>query len=207
MWNILASDPIIFILFASGLVIAITIHEFAHAWTADKLGDPTARLQGRVTLNPLAHLDPIGTLALFLFRFGWGKPVAFDPYNLKNPLRDTALIALAGPVSNIVLATTLALISRLLPVPELVSLAIIPTIYINIVLAIFNLVPIYPLDGSKILLALLPHETAMEYDEVMHRFGTIILLALIFPWLNNSSPISLLISPPIELIAGLLIGS
>lgn len=99
MLNTLLQNPIVFIMSAIGLVIAVTVHEFCHAFVADYLGDPTPRVQGRVTLNPLAHLDPFGTLALLFIGFGWGKPVEFDPYNLKHKTRDTALIALAGPVS------------------------------------------------------------------------------------------------------------
>ena len=107
--------------FLFGLIIAITVHEFAHALLADRLGDPTPRSQGRLTLNPLAHLDPLGTLMLFLFRFGWGKPVIFDPYNLAHPRRDAGIISLAGPASNILLATILALSLRFLPLPQLLS--------------------------------------------------------------------------------------
>src|SRR3990167_2370413 len=106
--------------FLFGLIIAITIQEFAHAFLADRLGDPTPRAQGRLTLNPLAHLDPVGTLMLLIFRFGWGKPVIFDPYNLAHPRRDAGLISLAGPVSNIILAIGLSLILRFIPLPTLI---------------------------------------------------------------------------------------
>src|SRR3990167_2193714 len=113
MLSQLVANPIVFIFWALGLILAITIHEFAHALAADRLGDPPPRLQGRLTLNPLAHLDPIGTLMLLLTRFGWGKPVQFDPFNLANPRRDAALISLAGPVSNLLTATLLSLLIRL----------------------------------------------------------------------------------------------
>src|SRR3990172_8857289 len=96
-------NPVEFIFGLVALIVAITIHEFSHAAAAERLGDPTPRLQGRLTLNPLAHLDPLGTLMLILIRFGWGKPVQFDPYNLRHPRRDSAIISLAGPTSNIVL--------------------------------------------------------------------------------------------------------
>src|SRR3989344_4241957 len=95
---------LIFLLFAVGVIIAITVHEFAHAASAEKLGDPTAKVHNRVSLNPLNHLDPIGTLLIFLVGFGWGKPTPFDPYNLKNPKKDSAIISLAGPASNLILA-------------------------------------------------------------------------------------------------------
>src|SRR3989344_8883223 len=100
MLDFLLTNPVMFIVWAGALVTAITIHEFAHAWMAVYLGDPTPKLQGRLTLNPIAHLDPIGTLMLLLVRFGWGKPVQFDPYNLENPKRDSAIISLAGPGAN-----------------------------------------------------------------------------------------------------------
>src|SRR3989344_4785860 len=101
----LLTNPIELLFIVPTLLIAITVHEFAHAFSADRLGDPTPRLQGRLTLNPLAHLDPLGTIMLFLVRFGWGKPVQFDPFNLRNPRRDAAIISLAGPLANVVLAT------------------------------------------------------------------------------------------------------
>src|SRR3989338_8810889 len=144
--------------FLFGLIIAITVHEFAHALLADRLGDPTPRSQGRLTLNPLAHLDPVGTLMLLLFRFGWGKPVIFDPYTLAHPRRDAGIISLAGPASNILLATILALSLRFLPLPQLLSPFFYITILLNITLAVFNLIPVYPLDGEKILAALLPRD-------------------------------------------------
>lgn len=168
---------------------------------ADRLGDPTPRLQDRVTLNPLAHLDPVGTLALLFFGFGWGKPVVFDPYNLDNHRRDTLLIAGAGPLSNILLATLLALIAPLLPIP----LALIQVIIsVNIMLAIFNLVPIHPLDGGKILSGLLPRELAREYDAALEQYGIWVLLLLVFPVAGGTSAVSYLIGPVIGLVEGIL---
>lgn len=206
MLGLLFSNPLAFAIIFPGLLVSIAIHEFAHAWTADRLGDPTPRLQGRVTLNPLAHLDPIGTVMLLVTRFGWGKPVEFDPYNLKDPIRDTALIALAGPAANVVIAILLAVILRfnLIPIDWLV-VGTVQVIFINIVLAIFNLVPVYPLDGSKILLAILPRETAYEYDAFMHRYGMFVLLALILPWAGGLSPVSALIAPIINFVVNLLL--
>ena len=206
--SLLFSNPVVFVIVAAALVIAITIHEFAHAWTADHLGDPTPRIQGRVTLDPRAHLDPLGTAMMLLIGFGWGKPVAFDPYNLKDPKRDGALIALAGPASNILLAVALALIIPLIEVlipaaATVLSQVLSLLLYFNVMLAIFNLVPVYPLDGSKILLALLPPDLAYEYEQVMTRFGTFILLALIIRW-NGYSPIQQLISPVIAAVVSLL---
>ncbi len=209
MLNLLFSSPIAFVILAVVLVASITIHEFAHAWAADHLGDPTPRSQGRITLNPLAHLDPLGTLAILLIGFGWGRPVVFDPYNLKNPVKDAALIALAGPASNLILATIVAVAFKLGLLGFLGAIgasAIITLIVsLNVMLAIFNLVPVFPLDGEKILVALLPRTTAIEYSQFMRRYGMIVLLFLLAPWSGNS-PISRLISPIIGFITNLLIG-
>lgn len=206
--SLLFENPILFLLVAGGLVIALTIHEFAHAFVADKLGDPTPTYQGRVTLNPLAHLDPIGTLAILLVGFGWGKPVEFDPFNLKDEKRDTALIALAGPASNLLLAGALSFLLTLLPASSLALGVLYPVVqyivYVNVMLAVFNLVPVYPLDGSKILQSLLPPENALAYEQFMNRYGSIVLLMLIVPW-GGSSPVSALISPIISFIVNLIV--
>lgn len=205
--SILFSDPLAFFILAAVLIMAITVHEFAHAWMADKLGDPTPRHQDRLTLNPLAHLDPIGTAMIFLIGFGWGKPVVFDPYNLKDPIKDTALVALAGPVSNLLLAAVLAIatpiLSSLFGIPaEILTTISYFAIFYNVMLAIFNLVPVHPLDGGKILVALLPRQLALEYEQFMGRYGTIVLLALIFPW-SGTSAISTLITPIINVVVNL----
>lgn len=202
--SLLLSNPIAFLILAAVLIVALTIHEFAHAWMADRLGDPTPRHQGRLTLNPLAHLDPLGTAMIFLIGFGWGKPVQFDPYNLKDPRRETALIALAGPVSNLLLATLIAILVPL--VSPILGNTFVETIsylaiFYNVMLAIFNLVPIHPLDGSKVLVALLPKQLALEYESFMLRYGTFVLLALIIPW-SGISPIAALITPVIDVLVG-----
>lgn len=206
--SLLFSSPLLFILIALIIVAAITIHEFAHAWVADYFGDPTPRYQGRVTLNPLAHLDPLGTVLLFLVGFGWGKPVQFDPHNLKDPVKEAALIALAGPVSNLVLALIVVLGVPFIGSAMGISSSIIQAlaslaVSYNIMLAIFNLVPVYPLDGSKILYALLPRQMALEYDHLMLRYGNFILIGLILPLVNGTSAVSLLISPVIQVITTL----
>ncbi len=205
MIDVLFSSPILFVIIALGLVLAITIHEFAHAFIADKLGDPTPRYQGRVTLNPLAHLDPLGTIAILLTRFGWGKPVQYDPYNLKEPVRDTALIALAGPMSNLILASLLSILIHVVTLPEMVVYGIIQIMIINVMLALFNLVPVHPLDGGKIILTLLPKKTAYEYESFMQRYGILVLLLLIFPLTGGASPVSRLISPVINVVMNLLL--
>lgn len=206
----LFTNPVLFLFWAISLVIAITVHEFAHAFAAEKLGDPTPRLQGRLTLNPLSHLDPIGTVMILLTRFGWGKPVQFDPFNLENPRRDAAIISLAGPASNLLTATFFSLIIRFvapLAAPHgslFIEAALAPIIFLNVGLAIFNLIPIHPLDGGKILIGFLPKDVAYEWNAILNRYGTLILIFLIFP-LFGTSPITHLLLPPIQFIISLLL--
>ena len=205
MLSTLFSNPLLFIVWAIGLVLAISVHEYAHAVAADRLGDPTPRAQGRLTLDPRSHLDPLGTLALLFLGFGWGRPVQFDPYNLRNPRRDGALIALAGPISNLIFATILSIILQFGVLTELYSLVISIIISMNITLAIFNLVPIFPLDGEKILGGILPTELYVEFAQVMRQYGTIILILMLLPIAGGSSPISALISPVISFVTNLLL--
>jgi len=195
----------LFILIA--FLLSLSVHEAAHAYVADRLGDPSARLAGRVSLNPLVHLDPIGTLLpLFLLLtgspivFGWGKPVPFDPYNLQRPRRDTALISASGALANLSLAVILAVIARLTNAYAL----LVPVITLNITWALFNLIPIHPLDGGKVLVGLLPQKIAYQWDEVLNRYGTIILIFLIFPFLGRSLLFTLL-GPLVSLITNLLL--
>ena len=169
-------------IFLGALLIAITVHEFAHALAAEKLGDPTARLLGRLTLNPKAHLDPVGTLMILFSGFGWGRPVPFNPLNLPNPRRDSALISFAGPVSNILTALIFALPYRLgLPIlnSSLAFELILTIVSINIGLAVFNLIPIYPLDGFRIVGGLLPSAFARHW-ELTASYGIFFLLFLVF---------------------------
>lgn len=203
MLGTLFTDPLSFLTWALALVIAITIHEFSHALAADKLGDPTPRSQGRLTLNPLSHLDPLGTVAILLTRFGWGRPVQFDPYNLRNPRKDSALIALAGPTSNLILAYLVSLLIKLAPSALSITFGY-PIIFLNVMLAIFNLVPVYPLDGQKILSGILPKDLAREFESIMHSYGTIILIFLIWPF-SGISPIASLILPIISSILSFLL--
>jgi len=205
MLQTLFESPLTFFLFALSLIIAVTIHEFSHALVADRLGDPTPRSQGRLSLNPLVHLDPLGTLSLLLIGFGWGKPVEFYPPNLKSPRRDAALISIAGPISNIAFAILLSVIGRTLLDPNIATF-ILPFIYINVVLAVFNLVPIGPLDGQKILFALLPRDLAYEYQSIMSRYGTLILIFFLLPILGSTPPIQALIGPVISFALRLLLG-
>jgi len=177
------------------VVFAITVHEVAHGWVAKKYGDNTASVLGRLTLNPIKHIDLFGTIiipGLLLlsgtgFIFGWAKPVPVDARNFKNPRRDMAIVALAGPVANLLMAIGWALIGRLGVTigaqTEAISLPLIYTgiagISINLVLALINLLPIPPLDGSRILTGILPSYWAWQYNR-LERFGFIILLVLLY---------------------------
>jgi Zn-dependent protease len=186
------------------VIIALTVHEFAHALAADKLGDPTPRLQGRVTLNPLSHLDPIGTILILFFGFGWGKPVMFDPYNLKDPKRDGAAIAFAGPASNILLAIVSALIIQLLPIPLVFAMLLKQFIVLNISLAIFNLLPIAPLDGFRIVGGMLSDKQSKSWGE-LEQYGMYFLIALLIPMGSSGSLLSSFLSPIVSTIARLLL--
>ncbi len=147
-----------------GLLLALAFHEFSHAWVATRLGDTTPEADGRLTMNPLAHLDPIGSLMLVFAGFGWAKPVEVHGHNFKSPLRDMALVAIAGPAANILLAVVSVLVLRLLNAAGAVdgalfgplTLMVWASFVMNVGLAVFNLLPIPPLDGSRLLVWLLP---------------------------------------------------
>ena len=174
-------DLTFFIITLPILLVTITIHEFSHALVADRLGDPTPRLAGRLTLNPVAHIDPIGFLMLIIIRFGWAKPVPINPYNFRNPRSGSLFVSLAGPASNFFFAWVLAIIYRTLPVPlsELGSAVLTYTVWINLALGVFNLIPIPPLDGSHILEFFLPAHQ-LEWMYRLQQYGFIILVMIIF---------------------------
>lgn len=174
------------ILLAPAILIALTVHEYAHGWVAFRLGDPTARNAGRLTLNPLAHLDPIGTIVLVittmshLGSFGWAKPVPVNHYNFSRPRRDSMLVSLAGPFSNILTALAFGFIYNHAGAVHSVSLLTFCKlcVVINIGLAFFNLLPVPPLDGSHILLSLLPNQYIPGYITIT-RYVPIAFLILI----------------------------
>lgn len=196
MLDLLFSNPFAFIVIFGGIIIAIGLHEAAHCFMADHLGDPTPRSLGRLTLNPLAHLDPLGTLAILITGFfGWGKSSPFDPYNLKNPKRDTALIALAGPVSNILFAILLSLLFRLANLPQSLLSILYSLIRLNVYLALFNLLPIPPLDGSKIFLK--------GYQLSTNNY--LLLLLFILPIFGGHSLASIFVSPLANFLLDILI--
>ena len=180
------------------ILIASTVHEYAHAFSAFKLGDITAKAEGRLTLNPLKHIDPIGAICMVLFRFGWSKPVPINEYNFQKRELYTAIVAFAGPLSNLILAFLTSIIFRILPpnVNPLIVFSLYSFATINITLAIFNLLPIPPLDGHKVVRAILPKQLRY-YWEKLEKYSIILILLLILPL----SPISKYV---FEFISGIL---
>jgi len=201
------------------LIIAITIHEFSHAIAADRLGDPTPRRDGRITLNPLMHLDPIGSILMIIGGFGWGRPVAVNPYNLRAPSRlSFALVAAAGPFSNLVLALVAAIPLRLgvfahWDIPAIAGITpslsdfIKIFILLNIGLMLFNLIPIVPLDGSKILSGVLPPAWADALARIEPYGPMILLLLLVSGRFLPFDILGTLIGPPQNSLYQLLVGS
>ena len=161
------------------ILFCITIHEYAHGRVAYMLGDPTAKMSGRLTLNPFHHLDPLGAIMLFLFNFGWAKPVPVNPSYFKDIRRDTMLMAMAGPGANLLAALIAGLFIRHLLIGwKLYQLVLLYMLFMNIGLALFNLIPIPPLDGSHILENLLPYELSIKYQQI-GRYGIIILFGVV----------------------------
>ena len=204
-------DPLAVAIGFGVLLLSLTIHEAAHALTADRLGDPTARSLGRVSLNPLVHIDLLGTIVLPLLAIvshlpiiGWAKPVPVNIRNLRHPQRDFAIIAAAGPISNLLQAVVAAILVRaFVQGPELpggpVQYALLVAVQINILLAFFNLIPVPPLDGGNVLLGLLPPQLAYRYAQ-LRQYGFLILYALML-----SGVASALIIPPSQFMMRLLL--
>ncbi len=204
-----------FLLWLPGILYAMTIHEFFHGYAALRFGDPTPKISGRLTLNPLKHIDWFGFLALLIAHIGWAKPVPVNPYYFKNPKRDMGIVAFAGPLSNIGSAILIGIILRFIypimvsnPVTQILFLMLLFTVMVNLFFAFFNLIPLHPLDGSHVLESLLSPEYAMRYRE-MARYSPFILLGIIFvsyliPGLNILYPIVFL---PSKIIMNLILGN
>ncbi len=191
-----------------GFVLGLTLHEFSHAWVANRLGDDTARRLGRLTLNPLPHLDLFGTMMLIVAGFGWAKPVPVNAANLRSPRRDMALVAVAGPISNIIIAFFCALVLRLAGLAEAtgaVAFAVY-AIWINVVLAVFNMIPLPPLDGSRILAFLVPQSWNHGYA-TFEKYGPMLLFGLVL--LASFTGVSILgriVNPVAAPLVNLLLG-
>ena len=213
-------DPLQIVMFILALVISLTIHEFSHAWSAYELGDPTARNQGRLTLNPIAHLDPIGALMIVFMSIsgvgiGWAKPVPVNPFNLRtNPRVGMGLTSAAGPFSNLVLAALFAIPLRLgLNLPSLVQSFFLVMIMVNVSLALFNLIPLPPLDGFSVVQGIIgTFRTRWAYEwgarlDKLTPFGPVILIGLLsLGWLTGFNPLGWLLGRPLNSIMGLLLG-
>ncbi|MBU0732359.1 site-2 protease family protein [Patescibacteria group bacterium] len=184
--SLLFEDPTIFFIWILAVIFGITIHEFSHVLSAYWQGDNTGQAMGRLTLNPLKHLDPIGTVMIMFIGFGWGKPAPYNPYNLKYKKWGPALVSIAGPASNVISLLVFGIILKLiityssLPADNLLIIFLFSLIQMNLILALFNLLPIPPLDGSKVLFTLIPvkHSNAIMF---MERYGMwMLLVVLIF---------------------------
>src|SRR2546427_7657525 len=196
------TDPRTLLFLLPAVLIAATCHEFAHALVADRLGDPTARQLGRLSLNPLVHVDPLGTLFFVLFSFGWARPVPVNPRNFANPRLGMLGVALAGPLVNIVLAFAVGGIVKTQGLTgtlwgDLASMLVL----INIVLAVFNLIAIPPLDGSRILEGLLPSNQALAYARIQP-YGTVVILALLY-----TGVVGQVMSPAVRWLYGVSTGA
>lgn len=204
----LADQPELLITVIVAFVVAITIHEAAHALAATWLGDDLPRLQGRLTLNPMRHLDPLGTLMIAIASFGWGRPVLVNPYRLRFGInRGMALVALAGPVSNVALAAAITPVTRQFidsSPADTITLALVVIVQLNVLLAAFNLLPIPPLDGFSVLVGVVPAPLADQLNE-LRRYGPYLLIGIfLLIWLIPQGTI--IITGPADWVSRLLLG-
>lgn len=210
-------NPAIFLGLLIALIVGISVHEFSHAWMANRLGDPTASSQGRLTLNPLSHLDLMGTLMIFLIGFGWGKPVPYNPANLRNgPISGGAMVAIAGPAANIVTAAALGFLFQNLislsgasvdDTTEAIATILAIVVQINIALAIFNIIPIPPLDGYRVLLRFLPPHVVPSISrlELQGPF-LLLIIVLLDSWFLRIGIFQAILGPPVNFLMGLFLG-
>jgi Zn-dependent protease len=199
--GIISLDPAVQVILIPVIIFALSFHEFAHGWMAYRYGDFTAKMNGRLTLNPMAHLDMFGTIALYFMGFGWAKPVPVNPRNLSNPKHDLLWISLAGPLSNFLLALISGVLLSLLLRTGIISgnssltLVLIMSLQINLVLAIFNFLPIAPLDGSKILAGLLPSKYHNEIAKLEYYGPRVLIGIILISILTGFNIFSVVISP------------
>lgn len=198
------------LLSAPAILFCLTIHEYAHGLVALRLGDPTAKYAGRLTLNPFKHLDPIGTISLFLFRFGWAKPVPVNPSYFKDPKQGMMITSLAGPAANFIAAIGFGLILRYIaiaiPTDNFAIIILRMFVFFNLILGIFNLIPIPPLDGSKIVYYLLPQAMAYQYAQ-LEKYGIFILFGIIIlGQLSGISIFGVIIWPLVRIFSSLIVG-
>jgi len=217
---LLGRDPLEIVAFLISLLIAIDVHEFAHAWMANELGDPTARYYGRLSLNPLVHLDPMGTVMMLFsvfygFGIGWGKPVPVNPvYLRKGPRVGMGIVAAAGPLSNLVLAAMAAVPIRLgLPLPWLLVRLLLVVISVNIGIALFNLLPIPPLDGASIVRGILStirarwaYQISQAFDRVQAQGYAIFILLILVDQILPISILGLVLGTPYRFLYRLMVG-
>ena len=200
-------DPILYLSRIIILILAISVHEFAHALAADWLGDPTPRSQGRLTLDPRKHLDAFGSIMFLIAGFGWGKPVYTDPRNFKgDPRTGMAVVAAAGPMSNLLLAYIGSLLYRVgLVQTEISYYFLFLFVSLNILLTLFNLLPIAPLDGYQVTVGLLPYEIATVIARYQGQGPIILMLLIVAGSIFNFNLLGLLLGPPYQLVLGLLL--
>lgn len=212
------ANPAVFLGLLLALVVGITVHEYSHAWMANKLGDPTASSQGRLTLNPISHLDLLGTVMIFLIGFGWGKPVPYNPANLRNgPISGGAMVAAAGPAANILTAAALGFLFQNLvtfsgpsidETTEAIATILIIVVQINIALAIFNIIPIPPLDGYRVFLRFLPPHVVPSISrlELQGPF-LLLIIVLLDQWFLRIGIFQAILGPPVNFLMSLFLGS
>ena len=184
-------------------LFALSFHEFAHAWAANRMGDPTARNLGRLTINPIAHLDILGTILLLLYGFGWAKPVPVNPLNFHNLRRGEFLVSIAGPASNLFLAVVGSIILSIIArvgnlVPQVLTEMLYLFVWVNVILAVFNMIPLPPLDGSHVVESILPTKYSTFFDKISI-YGPFILMALLF-----TNIFSIVVAPIASFICNLL---